>query len=51
VVQLVWGRSVVPYGLPEQLQGPLFSVYGTQFPSRAFMMLVALLMLVSSGCC
>ena len=48
VVQLIWGRSVVPYGLPEQLQGPLFSVYGTQFPrSRAFIMLVAVLMLAS----
>src|SRR3990167_5037337 len=48
VVQLVWGRSTVPYGLPEQLQGPLFSLYGTQFPkSRSFVMLVALLMLVS----
>ena len=48
VVQLIWGRSVVPYGLPEQLQGPLFSIYGTQFPkSRAFVMLVAVLLLVS----
>ncbi|MFN9726198.1 branched-chain amino acid ABC transporter permease [Acidovorax sp.] len=48
VVQLVWGRSTVPYGLPEELQGPLFSLYGTQFPrSRSFVMLVALLMLVS----
>ena len=48
VVQLVWGRSTVPYGLPEQLQGPLFTLYGTQFPkSRSFVMLVALLMLVS----
>ncbi|MBW8466519.1 branched-chain amino acid ABC transporter permease [Acidovorax sp.] len=48
VVQLVWGRSTVPYGLPEQLQGPLFSLYGTQFPkSRACVMLVAMLMLVS----
>ena len=48
VVQLVWGRSTVPYGLPEQLQGPLFSLYGTQFPkSRSFVMLVALLMLLS----
>ncbi|OJU86970.1 MAG: branched-chain amino acid ABC transporter permease [Burkholderiales bacterium 66-5] len=46
VVQLVWGRNVVPYGLPEQLQGPLFTLYGTQFPkSRAFIMLVAVLML------
>src|SRR5450830_1456735 len=41
VVQLVWGRSTVPYGLPEQLQGPLFTLYGTQFPkSRSFIMLV-----------
>lgn len=48
LVQLVWGRSTVPYGLPEQLQGPLFTLYGTQFPkSRSFIMLVALLMLVS----
>jgi branched-chain amino acid transport system permease protein len=48
LVQLVWGRSTVPYGLPAQLQGPLFSLYGTQFPkSRSFIMLVAMLMLVS----
>ena len=48
VVQLLWGRSTVPYGLPTQLQGPLFTLYGTQFPkSRSFIMLVAMLMLVS----
>jgi branched-chain amino acid transport system permease protein len=48
VVQLAWGRSTVPYGLPPQLQGPLFSLYGTQFPkSRSFIMLVAVLMLIS----
>jgi len=48
VVQLVWGRSTVPYGLPEALQGPLFTLYGTQFPrSRSFVMLVALLMLLA----
>ncbi|SDM41656.1 amino acid/amide ABC transporter membrane protein 1, HAAT family [Oryzisolibacter propanilivorax] len=48
VVQLVWGRSTVPYGLPPALQGPLFTLYGTQFPkSRSFIMLVALLMLLS----
>lgn len=48
LVQLVWGRSTVPYGLPEQLQGPLFTLFGTQFPkSRSFIMLVALLMLLS----
>lgn len=48
LVQLVWGRSTVPYGLPTQLQGPLFTLFGTQFPkSRSFIMLVALLMLLS----
>ena len=48
LVQLVWGRSTVPYGLPSQLQGPLFTIFGTQFPkSRSFIMLVALLMLFS----
>jgi branched-chain amino acid transport system permease protein len=48
VVQLVWGRSTVPYGLPAQLQGPLFTLFGTQFPkSRSFIMAIALLMLFS----
>jgi branched-chain amino acid transport system permease protein len=48
VVQLVWGRSAVPYGLPTALQGPLFTLYGTQFPkSRSFIMLMALLMLLA----
>lgn len=48
LVQLIWGRSTVPYGLPTQLQGPLFTLFGTQFPkSRSFIMLVAIVMLVS----
>ena len=48
VVQLVWGRSTMPYGLPDALQGPLFTLYGTQFPkSRAFVMLVAVGMLLA----
>ncbi|PAT33830.1 branched-chain amino acid ABC transporter permease [Vandammella animalimorsus] len=48
VVQLIWGRAAVPYGLPPFLQGPLFTLFDTQFPrSRAFIMLVAVLMLVS----
>ncbi|WP_420225789.1 branched-chain amino acid ABC transporter permease [Pigmentiphaga litoralis] len=42
VVQLIWGRSAVPYRLPESLQQPLFVVDGTQFPAyRAGMMAVA----------
>ena len=47
LVQLVWGRSAVNYQIPPLLQGPLFTLYGTQFPAyRGFMMLVAVLMLV-----
>ncbi len=45
-VQLVWGRAAVDYRVPEVLDGPLFTVFGTQFPIyRGFMMLVALVML------
>lgn len=48
LVQLVWGRSSVDYRVPQALDGPLFTIYGTQFPTyRAFMMLVAVLMLIS----
>ncbi|MBI5270438.1 MAG: branched-chain amino acid ABC transporter permease [Burkholderiales bacterium] len=47
LVQLVWGRAAVPYALPPQLEGPLFTLFGTQFPrSRGFIMLLALLMLL-----
>jgi branched-chain amino acid transport system permease protein len=48
MVQLVWGTSSVDYRVPAALSGPLFTLYGTQFPMyRGFMMLVALLMLVA----
>jgi branched-chain amino acid transport system permease protein len=48
MVQLVWGTSSVDYRVPVELEGPLFHLYGTAFPKyRAFMMLVALLMLLS----
>lgn len=48
MVQLVWGRSSVDYRVPAELSGPLFTLYGTQFPIyRGFMMLVALLMLLA----
>jgi branched-chain amino acid transport system permease protein len=33
VVQLVWGRGTVPYGLPGAA-GAAVHLYGTQFPSR-----------------
>ncbi|GAB3661166.1 branched-chain amino acid ABC transporter permease [Ramlibacter alkalitolerans] len=48
MVQLVWGTSSVDYRVPPLLSGPLFTLYGTQFPMyRGFMMLVAVLMLVA----
>jgi branched-chain amino acid transport system permease protein len=48
LVQLVWGRGSLDYRVPAALQGPLFTVYGTQFPIyRGFMMGVALVMLLS----
>lgn len=48
LVQLVWGTSSVDYRVPDALSGPLFTLYGTQFPMyRGFMMGVSLLMLVS----
>ncbi|MEJ8837377.1 branched-chain amino acid ABC transporter permease [Ramlibacter sp. AN1133] len=48
MVQLVWGTSSADYRVPAALAGPLFTLYGTQFPMyRGFMMLVAVLMLVA----
>jgi len=49
LVQLIWGRAAVPYAIPKELDGPLFTLYTTTFPMyRGFMMLIALLMLVST---
>ena len=48
LVQLIWGRAAVEYRVPASLDGPLFTIFDTQFPAyRAFMMLVALVMLVA----
>ena len=48
LVQLVWGRLPVPYQIPAELNGALFTFYSTDFPVyKGFMMLVALLMLAS----
>ncbi len=48
MVQLVWGTSSVDYRVPAELSGPLFTLYGTQFPMyRGFMMGVALAMLLA----
>jgi branched-chain amino acid transport system permease protein len=49
MVQLVWGTSSADYRVPQGLEGPLFTLYGTQFPAyRGFMMLVAVLMLIAT---
>ena len=48
IVQLIWGRGSVDYRVPAGLDGPLFTLFGTQFPIyRGFMMTVAVLMLVA----
>jgi branched-chain amino acid transport system permease protein len=48
LVQMFWGRSAVPYKIPAELDGPLFTLFSTSFPKyKAFMMTVALLMMVS----
>jgi branched-chain amino acid transport system permease protein len=48
LVQLVWGRSSVDYRVPALLDGPLFTLYGMQFPMyRGFMMVVAVMMLMA----
>src|SRR5512134_2701761 len=48
MVQLVWGTSSADYRVPALLEGPLFTLYGTQFPAyRGFMMFVAILMLIA----
>ena len=48
LVQLVFGRAAVPYPIPAELDGPLFTLFSTTFPKyRGFMMLIAALMMVS----
>ncbi|WP_050453392.1 branched-chain amino acid ABC transporter permease [Candidatus Burkholderia verschuerenii] len=45
-VKLVWGLGPQPAAIPAVLDGPLFSLYGAEFPRyRAFMMTLAVLML------
>ena len=45
-VHLVWGRQAVHYRVPDELDGPLFQIIGSQYPIyRGFMMLVSVGML------
>ncbi len=48
IVPLIWGRSPVPYKVPDALDFPLFYVGGTAYPAyRVFMMAVSLAMFVA----
>lgn len=48
LVQLIWGRTAVDYKVPAALDGSLFKLYSSTFPTyRGFMMLVAVGMLGS----
>ncbi|HNY46158.1 MAG TPA: branched-chain amino acid ABC transporter permease [Casimicrobium sp.] len=48
IVQLIWGRTSVDYKVPAALDGSLFKLFNSTFPTyRAFMMVVAIGMLVS----
>jgi len=47
-VHLIWGRLAVDYRVPDELDGPLFHIMGSQYPIyRGFMMLVSVAMLVA----
>ncbi|MGA8004694.1 MAG: branched-chain amino acid ABC transporter permease [Burkholderiales bacterium] len=47
-VHLVWGRAAVEYRIPAALDGPMFSIFTSQYPTyRVFMMLISVAMLVS----
>jgi len=47
-VQMIWGLLPVPYRVPASLDGPLFHVYGTNFPTyRGFMLLVSAMMFLA----
>lgn len=48
IVVLGWGRVEVPYRVPEILNFPLFTLFGTNFPAyRAFMVLISIGMFVA----
>src|SRR5690348_2477764 len=47
-VRLTWGKMPVPYKVPAILDGPLFTLYSSTFPTyKVFMMAVSLAMLAA----
>ena len=50
LVQLIWGRAPVDYRIPAELDGPLFTLFGSQFPIyRGFMMAVSVANTLRTG--
>ena len=48
VVHVTWGKTPVPYRVPAALDGPLFTLYSSTFPTyKAFMMAVSVAMLAA----
>lgn len=48
IVQFAWGRDQKPYREPEALNGPLFELFGSQFPSyKMFMLLISVAIFVA----
>jgi branched-chain amino acid transport system permease protein len=47
LVQFAWGRDQKPYREPEALSGPLFELFGSNFPSyKMFMLLISVAIFV-----
>ncbi|MBY0574266.1 MAG: branched-chain amino acid ABC transporter permease [Undibacterium sp.] len=47
LVQLLWGRTSMPYAIPPSLQGTLLTIYSSKLPLyRGFMMAISLVMLL-----
>ncbi len=48
LVKIIWGRTSVPYQVPAELNFPLFTIYGAQYPAyRIFVIFVAVSMLAA----
>jgi branched-chain amino acid transport system permease protein len=48
IVQFIWGRDQKPYREPEMLDGPLFTLFGSNFPSyKVFMLLISVAIFVA----
>ncbi|MDP7428472.1 MAG: branched-chain amino acid ABC transporter permease, partial [Alphaproteobacteria bacterium] len=48
VVQFIWGKDQQPYNPPPSLEGPLFVLFGTEFPAyKGFMLVLSIGIFVS----